>query len=180
MSARSYSISGIVIKRMNLGETDRLVTLLTQEKGKIVCVAKGVRKLNSTKRAFLEPGNIVQAYLIRTRGLPLLIQAKLTQDAAAVKTQLAKIRQLVQILEIFDKLFVEQKVEQPTYNLVLKIRSSLIKDQSHLVRSLLLKLISHLGFPQPDRNKYDSILDYIQEIAERPMRSFDYLQVKQS
>jgi hypothetical protein len=30
----------------------------------------------------------------------------------------------------------------------------------------------------PDKNKYDSILDYVQEIAERPMKSFEYLQVK--
>ncbi len=176
--ARSFSISGIILKRKNVGETDRVVFLLTQERGKLVCVAKGVRKLNSSKRAFMEPGNIVQAHLINTKSLPLLIQAKLISDSATTKSSLGKIRQLIQILEIFDQLFVEQEIEAKTYQLVLSIRSNLINNKTGLIRQQLSQLILKLGFPAPDLKQEESILDYVQQIVERKMKSFDYLQVK--
>lgn len=178
MIPRSYTLSGLILKRTSVGETDRVVTLLTQEKGKLVCVAKGVRKLNSSKRAYMEPGNLVKAYLVRTKGLPLLIQAKLINDSAKIKTNLVDIRQLVQVLEVFDKLFVEEELPLKTYQLVLNIRASLINSQTQLIRGQLKQLILQLGFPKPDMKKYDNILEYVQEIAERPMKSFDYLRVK--
>jgi DNA repair protein RecO len=180
MHSRSYSLQALVLKRSSVGETDRVVTLLTQERGKLVCVAKGVRKLNSSKRAYMEPGNLIKAYLVKTKSLPLLIQAQLIHDAAPVKTNLATLRQLVQILEVYDKLFVEEKLPAKTYQLALDIRTSLLNSQTQLIRGQLKKLILQLGFPLPDKNKYDSILDYVQEIAERPMKSFEYLQVKSS
>ena len=65
--SRSFNADGIVLKRNKVGETDRVISLLTQEYGKLVAVAKGVRKLSSSKRAFLEPGNLVKAYFIKTK-----------------------------------------------------------------------------------------------------------------
>ncbi len=175
MSKRSFNLQGIVIKRRHLGETDRLLTLVSQEKGKIVCVAKGVRKLNSSKRAYLEPGNIIKAFFVVTKGLPLLIQAKLISNAAPAKQNLTQIRQLMQILEIYDKLLVEQKIEPPTYQLILEIRQALMTRKTASIRHSLNQLILKLGYPPPDLNKYDSVSEYIQEIAERPMKSFKYL-----
>ncbi len=46
---RSYLIEGIVIKRRNSGESDRLVTVYSPTHGKITLKAKGVRK--STRRS---------------------------------------------------------------------------------------------------------------------------------
>ena len=175
MNQRSYTLEGIVLKRSNLGETDRLVTLLTQEQGKFVCIAKGVRKLNSSKSAYLEPGNIIRAFLINTKSMPLLTQAMLIDDASKTKTSLAQIRQLMQILEIFDKLLVEQEIDQPTFQLILEIRQALVIQKTSSIRKNLNQLILQLGYPIPDKDKYPSILEYIKEIAERPMKSFEYL-----
>ena len=55
MTTKSITTEAIVLKRRNSGEVDRLVTLITQDKGKLQCIAKGVRKMTSSKRAFLEP-----------------------------------------------------------------------------------------------------------------------------
>ncbi len=180
MSQRSYTLPGIVLKRMSVGETDRVVTLLTQEKGKIVSVAKGVRKLNSSKRAFMEPGNIVKAHFVKTKSLPLLIQAKLIHDSARAKSKLSRIRQLTQILEIYDKLFVEQEINQKLFQLVLEIRLNIINRNANTtqIQSKLNHLIEALGFPPADLDQNQSILDYVSKISERPMKSFEYLQVK--
>ncbi len=177
---RSFTLPGIVIKRMSVGETDRVVTLLTQEKGRIVAVAKGIRKLNSSKRAFMEPGNIVKAHFVKTKSLPLLIQAKLIHDSARAKTKLSRIRQLTQILEIFDKLFVEQEINQNLFDLVLEIRLNIIQRNANTgqIQTKLNHLIQGLGFPPANLKQNQSILDYVSKITERPMKSFEYLQVK--
>jgi len=178
MTSRSFTIEGIVLKRSNLGETDRLVTLLTQEQGKIACVAKGVRKLNSSKSSYMEPANIIKAHLIRTKSIPLLVQATLVQDSCPAKDGLCQIRQLTQILEIYDKLFVEEEIARETFNLVLQIRQALMIQEKNKIRYNLGQLLLQLGYPAPDLSKYTSVLEYVQEIAERPMKSFEYLQVK--
>ncbi len=180
MGKRSYNTQALVLKRKKVGETDRVVFLLSQEYGRFVSIAKGVRKLNSSKRAFMEPGNIVQAHFVRTKSLPLLIQARLISSTDNLRENLPHIRQLVQILEIYDKLFVEQEVAADLYRLVLEIRLDIIKKRAgnRQIQTKLNRLITQLGFPKADLNKYDSILDYVSEIAERPMKSFDYLQVR--
>lgn len=174
---KTFTIEGMVLKRSNLGETDRLMTLLTKEQGKLVCIAKGVRKLNSSKGAYLEPANLISAHLVRTKSLPLLIQAKLIDDAHLAKKGLGQIRQLSQILEIYDKLFVEEEIEAQTYRLVLQIRQALVLQKTQIIRQHLAQLLLQLGYPAPDLSHYSSVLEYVQEIAERPMRSFQYLQV---
>ncbi|KKU23266.1 MAG: repair protein RecO protein [Microgenomates group bacterium GW2011_GWA1_46_15] len=40
---RTVSTEGIVLKRMNVGEADRFVTIFTRDLGKISALAKGVR-----------------------------------------------------------------------------------------------------------------------------------------
>ena len=180
MKQRSQTLTCIVLKRSNLGETDRIVTLITQEQGKIACIAKGVRKLSSSTRASLEPGNLVKAHLIFTKGMPLLVQSKLVEDAASCRVTLPKIRQLSQILEIIDKLFVEEELPQPIFQLIIKLRSEILCGSTSRVRHYLDQLITRLGFPSYNSKQHQTVLEYVQEIAERPMRSFQFLQPAES
>ena len=50
-----YSDVGIVLRTHKLGEADRIVTLITQDSGKVRAVAKGVRKTSSRFGSRLEP-----------------------------------------------------------------------------------------------------------------------------
>lgn len=177
--SKNFIVPGLVLKRNKVGETDRIVTLLTQERGKIVAVAKGVRKLTSSKRAALEPGNIVKAYLIKTKSLPLLTQAKLLDDCSEVRGQLTDIRRLTQFLEILEKLFVEDEIEIRVYEEILSLREKLIKRQisnKHIQQQLSV-IITHLGYQPLSETKHTSILAYVSELVDRPMRSFEYLMI---
>ena len=42
-----YKTRALVIKSINLSESDRLVTFMTENQGKIKCVAKGARKVKN-------------------------------------------------------------------------------------------------------------------------------------
>tara|TARA_B100000686_G_scaffold311159_1_gene354544 strand:+ start:59 stop:814 length:756 start_codon:yes stop_codon:yes gene_type:complete len=50
-----YKTRAIVIKSMNLSESDRLVTFMTENHGKVKCVAKGARKAKNRFWGTLEP-----------------------------------------------------------------------------------------------------------------------------
>jgi len=51
----TYRDEGIVLRTFNLGEADRIVTILTRSHGKVRAVAKGVRRTASKFGSRLEP-----------------------------------------------------------------------------------------------------------------------------
>ena len=54
MPYRQYKTNGLVIRRVDYGEADRILTLLTPERGKIGAIAKGVRKSKSRLAGSIE------------------------------------------------------------------------------------------------------------------------------
>src|SRR5437868_6073696 len=108
----SFSTQALVLKRVDAGEVDRILTIFTPDQGKLTCVAKGVRRMSSTQRAYLEPGNHVTVFVTQTRGLPLITQTRLISDFASNKKDLQSIKKLAQVLEIIDRLFPEGVEEQ--------------------------------------------------------------------
>ena len=62
-----YRDQGVVLRTIKLGETDRIVTILTQGHGKIRAVAKGIRKTGSRFGARLEPTSHVALQCYRGR-----------------------------------------------------------------------------------------------------------------
>ncbi len=175
----SFITPAIVLKRTNVGETDRIVTLLTQEKGKIAVVAKGSRKMSSSKRGYLEPGNVIDAYLISTKSLPILTQARLQQEFVNAKQSLNSMKKLFQILEIVDTLLVEEE-DTDHYHTVYQLIEHLNDhpDNYRSIQHRLEQFIMSLGFQNPQDTQYSSILEYVQAVAERPMRSYEFLTVK--
>ena len=175
----SFKTQAIILKRNNTGETDRIVTLLSRDYGKIVCVAKGVRKLKSSNRAILEPGNLAEVFLIQTKTLPLLTQSKLLSEATVARQSLTGISQLTQILEIFDRLFVEDFIDEESSLLAFAIHEELLSENKNNLRikTLLLELLKTLGYQDLKQTAHLNILDYVAEITEKKMKSFEFLKV---
>lgn len=180
MGNKTFSTTGIVLKRVNVGETDRIISLLTQEFGKITCVAKGVRKMSSSKRASLELGNIVKAFCLETKSLPLLTQATLIENCSALPHSLAAFRQLSQLLEIAEKLFVESSIEVHTYKKILALRSAILSNNlgATYTRAMFRSIITDLGFQDPEESKYSTISEYIAALSDSKIHSFEYLSLK--
>lgn len=179
LSTRSAPAEGIVLKRVNTGESDRIVTLLTQEYGKIAAVAKGVRKLSSAKKSYLEPGNHIKLLLVKTNSLPIISQASLVHQAIHTTATLRGMRALVQWLEIMDAVFVEEELESELYQLVLSSRIQCLAPQINreLLHQQLAQILQSLGFNDEQTDKQYSITQFVNTIAERPLKGFEYLTV---
>ena len=71
-----YRDDGIVLRTQDLGEADRIVTILTRRTGRIRAVAKGVRRTKSRFGARLEPFTHVDLQLHTGRSLDYVTQAE--------------------------------------------------------------------------------------------------------
>ena len=74
---RSFRTPAIILRRFDLGEADRLLTLLTPRHGKIEVVAKGARKLTSHKTGHVELFTRADMLIHRGRDLGIAVQAEM-------------------------------------------------------------------------------------------------------
>jgi DNA repair protein RecO (recombination protein O) len=72
----TYRDDAVVLRTHKLGEADRIITLLSRERGKIRAVAKGVRRTTSKFGARLEPFSHVDLQFAVGRTLDVIIQAE--------------------------------------------------------------------------------------------------------
>lgn len=180
MKIRSFTCQAIVLKRTSFGETDRILTLLSQEYGKLSVVAKGVRKLSSSRSAIIEPGNLIKAYCISTKSLPLLTQTSLISDTAGARESLIQMKQLHQLLEIVDRLFVEIELDLETFQLILQTRDLILENNAPLrrIRENLEILISSLGFQTSTEAGFENLSDYVSSLSDKKVHSYDFLTPK--
>ncbi|HWJ80525.1 MAG TPA: DNA repair protein RecO, partial [Niallia sp.] len=76
---------GIVIKAINYGETNKVVTLYTREWGKVGVMARGAKKPNSRLSAVTQP--FIYGYFLvqRSNGLGLLQQGDIESSMRSLK-----------------------------------------------------------------------------------------------
>lgn len=73
--ARTYSSRVVVLRTYDLGESDRILVLATNERGLVRAVAKGVRKTASRFGSRLEPFMVSDCHLAEGRSLDRVTQA---------------------------------------------------------------------------------------------------------
>jgi DNA repair protein RecO (recombination protein O) len=71
-----YRDEAVVLRTHPLGEADRIITLLTKERGRVRAVAKGVRRTKSRFGARLEPFMVVDVQCYEGRNLDTVTQAE--------------------------------------------------------------------------------------------------------
>src|SRR5437870_3852965 len=94
-----YREHGIVLRSVKLGETDRIVTFLTEGRGKVRGVAKGVRRPGSRFGARLEPTSHVALQLYEGRNLDVVTQVETVDANRRLREDYAAFTQAVAMLE---------------------------------------------------------------------------------
>jgi DNA repair protein RecO (recombination protein O) len=100
-----YRDEAIVLRTQKLGEADRIVTLLTRERGRVRAVAKGVRRTTSRLGARVEPFMHVDVQLYEGRSLDVVTQAEtLGPYGSAIATDYARYTAGTAMLETAERL----------------------------------------------------------------------------
>lgn len=81
--------AALVLRRVDYGEADRIVTLLTESNGKLTVLARGARRSKQRFGAALEPFGLLEASISVGRGLATLREATPLRSFPALLTSLA-------------------------------------------------------------------------------------------
>lgn len=120
MRDRLYRVNAIVLKRSDVGEADRLLTLLTAERGKIRAVAKGARKPAARKTGHVELFNHVALLIAVAREIDIISQADTLDPFMRIREDLDRLSYAYYFAELADR-FLEQEVEhREVYALMLQ------------------------------------------------------------
>lgn len=172
MPRSAATVTALVLNRRNSKETDRLLTLLCQEKGKFVAIAKGVRKHAAARQSFLEPGNIIRAQILE-KNFPIVGQVEIVESTQL--TQLQDFRKFLLLLELYEQLFVEEALEPSLFDELLELRTAVAynKASRKIVQQKLTNIIQQLGFHIDE--KHATISSLVEEITGRQLKSYRYL-----
>lgn len=149
MKNRLYKTQAVVIKSMDLGEADKIVTLFSPALGKIRAVAKGIRKTKSKFGARLEPFTYVNLLLYKGRNLDIVSQAEILKPFTAIKSDLDRINYGSLMLDIIDKVSQEGEKEKELFRLLLSAFETLAEMSEGfelLLAAFQLKIVALTGY----------------------------------
>lgn len=142
----SFGCQGIILKRRNFGEADRMLTILTDRFGKISVVARGVRKITSRRAGNVELLNNVRLHVFKAKGYTLT-EAESLQTYQIIKANITLSTYAFHVLELVDRLLVEDTPNKQLYDLT---RSVLQLLETHprqiFLRAYEVKVLSLMGF----------------------------------
>ncbi len=100
-----YHTKAIVLKRINYGEADRIITALSPDKGKISFIAKGVRRTKSKLAGGIELLSVSQISLVQGRGkLDTLVSSRLEDYFDNIISDYQRLDQAYWLLKNVDQL----------------------------------------------------------------------------
>ena len=144
----------IVLKKKEVGETDRLYTLYTLEQGKIQVVAKGVRKPEAKLAGQLETLIFVQVIVVKGRGTGKIAGAVAENTFLSLRTDFDVLRRILETVNIFERLVGFDEPDAELFALLksyLTLADNLAKEEKKekillLTEGFLFQLFAHLGY----------------------------------
>lgn len=171
---RSFKTEGIVIKRKNYQEADKIITIFSKKHGKIKVKAAGVRRITSRRSPHVELLNYSIFSLYQGKLMPILTEVQSLENFSDVKKDLKKIGFAYHICELIDGLCAENQENLQVFNLLDKTLRKLSKDTdiSNLLYEFEVELLRLLGFYS--KNQADLKIDtqrIIENILEKKLKT---------
>ncbi len=142
-----YRDNAVVLRTWKLGESDRIVSLMTQQNGKVRCVAKGARKTKSRFGSRVEPTNHLQVQLYRGKGeLDTLTQVESIDRFPVLRQDLELFARASSMLEAVEVVAQDREPNEALYTMLARAMHTVSNSESHLVvAGFFLKLLSQEG-----------------------------------
>jgi hypothetical protein len=145
--AHSFSVGSVIVKRFDLGETDRVLTVFSKERGKVSVLAKGVKRIVSRRAGSVEIGNHCELYVYEGKNFYILTEVKLLDTFLALKSDLATVKYGYYILELVDRLTAPDEPQEHVFSLLIAILKILNTNPRKIfIRAFELKLLHSLGY----------------------------------
>jgi DNA repair protein RecO (recombination protein O) len=128
----SFSTPAIILRRIEFGDYDLIVTLLTLNKGKISVIAKSAKKSEKRFAGILELFSILDIVcsIGRGKGLPVLQEAALTHAFHKIRSKIIKTAYASYWAELINQWMEEGQKEVQLFHLFRYVLQELDIDQT--------------------------------------------------
>lgn len=179
VSSLLYKAEAIILKRKNIGEGDRMVTMFTKEYGKLHAIAKGVRRITSRRAAHLEVFCRVSVLLHKGKSLDVISEVTTIEPYVLLRGSLARVSTGYYICELVDRLLPEKQEHRDVYSLLattLMQISSSSEDLASVRNGFAQTLLEQLGYlARRQEGEYGNLTAFIERIIERRVGSSRFL-----
>lgn len=124
---KKLKTEAIVLKKKNLPTKDILITVFSEDFGKIVVFAKGVKSITSRRLPHLQTANLISAIISKSNDRLYLAETTLISAFSAIKKDPRKVDLIYFMFYILDRLLPENHKEPQIYDIVKKFIVSLSK-----------------------------------------------------
>jgi DNA repair protein RecO (recombination protein O) len=145
---RNYQTEAIIIKKIKLGEADRILTLYTPHLGKIRAVAKGVRRPRSKMAGHLELLTHSLVSLARGRNLDTVTGSQTINSFLPLKSDLQLTSYALYAVELVDLFTADNDENYPLFQLLLGTMHNLCQGNNNelILRYFELHLLNQVGY----------------------------------
>ncbi|MGE0085524.1 MAG: DNA repair protein RecO [Desulfococcaceae bacterium] len=139
-----FSTTGILLRRIDYGDYDRIITFISADMGKLSVIAKSARKSSRRFGGTLEPFCLSRLVCRNGRGkLPLLEESSLQQSFSATRSDIRKLSYASYWAELLSSWLEENHPQNELYRLFLFALENLEQDQ---MQTAVLHLLFQIKF----------------------------------
>ncbi|MBI2036418.1 DNA repair protein RecO [Candidatus Microgenomates bacterium] len=165
---RSYKTEGIILKRTNFGEADRILTVFTKKYGKVKIMAKGVRRITSRRSPNIELFNLTTLYIHKGRTFDILTEAQVINTFPTIRKNLELVGLAYYVCELVDGLCAEHQPHAKVFDLLVNVLQEL---DNGVIANFEQELLQELGFLPRRQLTTINTAAYIEQILERRLKT---------
>ncbi len=162
---KSSKTEAIVLKKKDLLNKDVLISLFSQDLGRLTVFAKGIKKITSRRSPHLQTGNLINIIINHKNDRFYLQESLLISGFSEIKKDENKVKRLYSFLFVLDRLLPELQKEVKVYNLTKNFLIDLSKSSNTeliMVRYLNDTMI-RLGYLDKNVSQIE-LMSFIEEI----------------
>ena len=164
----TYKIHGIIIRRREYKETDKIITVISKTNGKLSVIAKGIRSVISKRAPGLELFNQVVLTLHKGKFLDYVTEVTVVESFSRIRTDLKRISAAYELLEIADLLTRENHDQQDIFDLLCAHLHRLNVGDLDCIYEFKHDILVALGFLSDEQAAVE-FDEYIERLAERKL-----------
>jgi len=188
----SFTTKAVVLKNFDFKDTDKIYTLLSEDRGKISGIGKGVRKVSSRRGGNLDTLNLIEVQLNEhASGQNYITEVKTLKPFRKIKENLELSNQAFYMAELINKFIDQDENVKPIFDLLISSLESLQTGPGKVslkVNKFEIKLMQILGYQPPkelllkwkelvEKRNYaeanNLIKDFVSEILQENLKSLE-------
>jgi DNA repair protein RecO (recombination protein O) len=117
----NYRTQGLILKKDDRGEADRLFTVYTKDFGKLAILGRGIRKISSKLRSGAEVFYLSEIEFIQGKAQKTLTDAALIENFDNLRQNLNRLKVAQEVASIADSALVAPEADPKIWDLLLRV-----------------------------------------------------------